>query len=139
MAKFQEFGIDDLELSIEEIAEIPNDSLITILKAGADVAVKAFKAKLQAIGHVRSGKLRDSIMTESKQSAWGTPYEYVHPFGNHDATITNEHLGAILEYGNKKRNMKASQWMKTASEECSDEVVAAEQAAYDDFLQSKGF
>jgi hypothetical protein len=29
--------------------------------------------------------------------------------------------------------------MKTASEECSDEVVAAEQAAYDDFLQSKGF
>ena len=43
MAKLQEFGIDDLELSIEEIAELPNDSLITILKAGADVAVKAFK------------------------------------------------------------------------------------------------
>ena len=57
MAKFQEFGIYDLELSIEEIAEIPNDSLITILKAGADVAVEAFKAKPQAIGLVRSGKL----------------------------------------------------------------------------------
>jgi hypothetical protein len=67
MAKFQEFGFGDLMLSIEEIAEIPDDSLTKILKAGSDVAVKAFKAKLQALGHVRTGKLRDSIMTESKQ------------------------------------------------------------------------
>lgn len=166
MAKFNAKGIDGLMLSMQEFAQIPDDVVDDMLDAGGRVTVAAQKQKLQDLGLVKTGKLRDSITAFPKaggsKNGWKR-YVLVYPKGvrgkrrrrkktkvyknsRHGRTytvggdvkpVTNSEVGFIWEFGAPKRGIKASEWMRLANEGCADAVVSAEMAVYDRWLKSK--
>lgn len=166
MAKFNAQGIDGLLLSMEEFAEIPDAVVEEMLDAGSAVAVEAHKKKIQSLGLVDTGKLRDSIKAHKK--AGGSKNEWkrhvlIYPTGKHGTrkrrevtktykrsrhgctytvggdtkAVTNNEVGFIHEFGAPQRGIPASQWMLGANEECADAVAEAEFQVYDNYLKSK--
>lgn len=61
MAQFKADGIDGLALTVQEIAEIPEDVKRQMLTAGGEVAAEAQRRKIRALGLVDTGKLAGSI------------------------------------------------------------------------------
>lgn len=73
MAQFKVDGIDGLALTVQEIAEIPEDVKRQMLTAGGEVAAEAQRRKIRALGLVsvkpqkmQIGKLVDSITVQKK-------------------------------------------------------------------------
>ena len=165
MAKFNEVGLEDLQLSLEELAKIPDDVVEQMLLAGAEVTAKAHKQKLTSLGlfNPRSNALKhlvDSIKIFSKvrtKNGVRQRYVLVYPQGKHHsytallrtkfrgivntgrtATATAGDVGFVLEYGAKDRGIKSYQWMRKANEESAAAVEAAEMEVYDRWLDSLG-
>lgn len=141
MARFNAEGIDDLGLSLQEIAEIPDNVVDEMLLAGGDITVKAHKQKIEALGLVDSGQLRDSIKAKVKaggaKDGWSRSV-LVSPSGKRrNSKVNNATVGYVREFGAPKRGIPAKQWMRTANEECADAVVEAERTIYDKYLKSK--
>ena len=61
MAQFKADGIDGLALTVQEIAEIPEDVKRQMLTAGGEVAAEAQRRKIRALGLVDTGKLAGSM------------------------------------------------------------------------------
>lgn len=66
MAQFKADGIDGLALTVQEIAEIPEDVKRQMLTAGGEVAAEAQRRKIRALGLVDTGKLAGSITVKQK-------------------------------------------------------------------------
>lgn len=158
MAKFLARKFDTLELSIQEIVNIPEDVRVEMLSAGAAVAVEAMRQSLARLKLVKTGQLRDSITaTRKTDKATGRAYFLVYPKGqrrsDHTVTVsnvrrvklpkstakkvTNNDVGFVQEFGSPRRNIKPKQWMRTAIEQSSDKIADAEFRVYDDWLKSK--
>lgn len=165
-ASFTAQGIEGLLLSMEEFASIPDGVIEEMLDAGSAVAVEAHKKKIQSLGLVDTGALRESIKAHKKsggaKNGWKR-HVLVYPTGKHGAynrkaktkeyknskhgrtytvggdtkDVTNGEVGFIHEFGAPKRGISAKQWMRTANEECADDVVKAELEVYDRYLKSK--
>lgn len=149
MATFESGGIDELMLSLQDLAALPDSVETQMLRAGAAVAVAAHKRKLASIGLVRSRTLANSPAMRIKRAradAGGRRYALVYPAGVHgtykaraggEKITTNAEVGFIYEYGAPHKHIPARQWMREANETCADDVVRAEAAVYDKWLQSK--
>lgn len=166
MARFNAQGIEGLELSLKEFAEIPDSVVEQMLDAGAEVTVSAHKQKLQALGLVDTGQLVNSIKPLKKAGGASNGfnrYVLVYPAGKHGQynrkkttktyknsksgrtydvggdvqDVTNNDIGFVYEFGAPRRGIKALQWMKTANEECAEKVTQAEFDIYDNWLKSK--
>ena len=166
MARFNAQGIEGLELSMREFAEIPDDVVEEMLEAAGRVVVEAHKRSLLALGLVSSRKLLDSIKALLKvgkrEDGWkwrvvvypaGTHHTYerrikIKKYKNskHGRTYTvggdiksesNSRVGYVLEYGARKEGIKPYQWMRKANEQCADAVVQAELEVYNKWLKSK--
>ena len=166
MARFNAQGIEGLELSFEEFCDIPDEVVEEMLDAGGAVAVEAQKRKIQSLGLVDTGKLRDSIKAHKKTGGERNGWQrhlLIYPTGKHSTyhrkevtkeykrskhgrtytfggdikDVTNNDLGFIYEFGAPNRGIPAQQWMREANEECADEVAQAEYEVYDKFLKSK--
>ena len=122
MATFSFDGVSDLMLSMQQIAEIPEDVQSDMLNAEADVVVKAIKDKGESYGvhrtgetlaHIRKGKVKrdkDGNMcihiTFNGKNAKGTRYAeiaFINNFGKKnqparpfvtDGAIASEDLAA---------------------------------------------
>lgn len=167
MAKFNAQGIEGLELSLKEFAEIPDDVVEEMLDAASEVVVAAHKQKIQSLGLVDTGKLVNSIKAHKKAGSRSNGfhrYVLVYPTGKHNSynrkkvtkvyknskhgrtydvggdvkNVTNNDVGFVLEYGAPKRGKRAYQWMRSANEESADAVAGAEFAIYDKWLKTKG-
>lgn len=57
--------------------------------------------------------------------------------GLSSGATTAQEVGYYLEYGTPR--MEATHWMETVCEQSNDEVLAAMQVAWDDYLKTKGF
>lgn len=166
MAKFNATGIEGLMLSFEEFSEIPDEVVEEMLDAASDVVVDAHKKKIQSVGLVDTGTLRDSIKAHKKaggaKNGWKR-YVLVYPTGKHGTynrqektkaykrskhgrtytvggdvkDVTNSEVGFIHEFGAPQRGISAKQWMRDANEECADDVENAELEVYDKYLKSK--
>ena len=140
MASFKFNGMDELTLSLSQLAQTPEDVQYSMLEAGAAVLVKAWKKALEPMK--RTGQLIESIKAKRKKIVAITPNgtrrsEYrgirkTKAMGGRKKT--NAEVAYVLEYGTPR--MSARHWMETANEEASDEVVAAEAAVWDDYLKS---
>lgn len=155
-------GLDEFSLSLKEIAELPESVKDNMLRAGADALIPALRRKLEALGLVDTGKLRDSI-TAFRKLRHGEVIYKIYPAGKrrerkrrtvtkaykrskHGRTytvggntvdVTNGEVGFIHEFGAGKRGIPATMWMLTTVEENADKVEAAEAAVYDEWLKSK--
>ena len=165
MAGIKAKGIEGLQLSMQEVAAIPREVVLEMLKAGGAVVVRVQKQKLRSLGITRTGRLAGSIEAFPKTGGRGD-FEakvVVYPAGRHHTyqrrqvtktyarsksgrTYTkgggqgiayNNELAFIYEYGAPRRRIKARYWMKKANEEAAAETVAAEMQVYDRWLSSK--
>lgn len=160
MATFETTGIDDLMLSMQEVAEIPDEIVDDILAAGAEVVVEAQKKQLTSLGLFSSGKLILSIDWVKKSGDYKggkRRYVLIYPTGVHHTYATaqkqrqnkgrksnrysrkvrNNDIGFILEFGAPNRGIPAHAWMWEANEKSADATTAAELRVYDEFLKSK--
>ena len=144
MAKFSTRGVDELILSLEQIATTPEETQYSILEAGASALIPRWKEMLQSMK--RTGQLIESIKAarkkgetlivaitpKGKRKGAYTGQRKTHGGGTYQGT--NAEVAYLLEYGTPR--MAATHWMESTNEEASDEVVAAEAAVWDDYLKS---
>lgn len=139
-------GINELQLTMQEVAELPDATKDAMLSAGADVFIRACKNKITELGMVRTGQLLTSIKAFPKRKKRDNELYYlVYPAGTRQKQsrsskkdATNAEVGFIHEYGLPRKHIPAKQWMRSAVETSADAVVAAEAAVYDQYLRSKG-
>lgn len=167
MATFRAKGTDDLRLSMQEVAEIPDEVKYQMLEAGAQAAVSGQKRAIRAAGLVNTGKLVESVRPFRKlyKDRYGDfiPSVVVYPYGAHHkytrrivtktykrsksgrtytvggnvATATNNDVGFVLNFGSKRRGIKAAEWMEKAVAQSAAAVEKAEFEVYDKWLTSK--
>ena len=144
MATFKCNGMDELTISLSQLAQTPEDVQYSMLEAGAAVLVEAWKKALEPMK--RTGLLIESIKAKRKKG--DAPIVTVTPDGTRSSEHrgirktkamggrkkTNAEVGYVLEYATPR--MAARHWMEKANAEASDEVVAAEAAVWDDYLKS---
>ena len=154
MAQFKADGIDGLALTVQEIAEIPEDVKRQMLTAGGEVAAEAQRQKIRALGLVDTGKLAGSITVKQKlyvdSRKNNAPAVLVLPSGSRGKPVvrkprkkgtrrrsTNNDVGFIQEFGAPRRNIPAKRWMQNANEKSAAATTAAQAAVYNKFLESK--
>lgn len=144
MAKFSTRGVDELILSLEQLATTPEETQYSILEAGASALIPRWKETLQSMK--RTGQLIESIKAarkkgetlivaitpKGKRKGAYTGQRKTHGGGTYQGT--NAEVAYLLEYGTPR--MAATHWMESTNEEASDEVVAAEAAVWDDYLKT---
>lgn len=143
MARMEIDGLDDLELSLKEIADLPESVLLGMLEAEGQVIRSAQERRLQGLGfgEESTGQLAGSIdqTHRLKRDSKGVPGITVYPKGvRRDGKTRNAEVGFILEYGAPMRGIAPRQWMRVANEEAAGEAASAAARVYDAWLKSKG-
>lgn len=159
MAKFSCDGLDDFCLSLQEIAEIPDEVETEMLDGGSDIVRWALKQALTDLDMVDTGQLRDSIRTFPKRFSNGVPYELTYPYGGRKigkfkryskirikgtkkytikrVNMTNNDVGFVLEFGAPHRGIPARPWMSVVAEKYSDQIEDKMGEIYFKWLESK--
>lgn len=152
MAKFSFNGMDAIEASFQEMSQLSDEEKYSVIAPAAELLRQRFVEKIKSIFVQRSGKLAESITVVQKSDDAGT-YAHITPTGKHPASSTgkrkrkdgkangrysgsNAEVAWILEHGSPR--ITPRHWMETTNEESEDEVIAAEEAAWDDLLRAKG-
>lgn len=138
MATFNCNGIDDLMLSMAEVAAVPEDIQDEMLNAQANIVERAQKSKGEAYGVHRagSGVTLGSIKRTKIKSGKNGRGLYVYPQGKNADGNQNAEVAFINEFG--KRGQSARPFIKDANEQCADEAVEVAAKVYDKYLESKG-
>ena len=141
MAEFTCNGLDDLMLSLQEIAAIPEEVQDEMLRAGADVVAQAQREKVKAYGIYDGSSPRhvaDTIKPGRVKLKKGQRVIYVTPTGSRrrgKSVTRNAEILFVNEYG--KRCQKARPAIRDANEACAEQMVSAQMAVYDKHLRSK--
>lgn len=138
MAKLSVSGIDDLMLSLEEVASIPDDVAAAMLDAEAQVVEEAQIAEGMSMGVYDTGQTLRSIRRgKMKRGTDGTRMVYVTPQGENDRGERNATVAFVNEYGAPSRKIPPRPFIATANEKAADPAVAEAEKIYDEFLKSK--
>lgn len=141
MAEFSCNGLDDLVLSLQEIAEIPAEVQEEMLQAGADVVAQAQREKVKAYGIYDGSSpkhVADTIKPGKVKLKKGQRVIYVSPTGSRrrgKSVTRNAEILFVNEYG--KRGQKARPAIRDANEACAKQMVNAQMTVYDKHLRSK--
>ena len=151
MAKFTVNGMDEISASFEQLANITDEDKMAVIMPAAKLLLERQKQKIQSLFNQVTGALADSLTIQEKSDDSGA-YAQIYLKGKHPGSSTgkrkgkrrsngkysgtNAEVGYILEYGSPR--IAATHWMENANEEAADEVVAAEQAAWNDLIKKKG-
>lgn len=141
MAEFSCNGLDDLMLSLQEIAAIPEEVQDEMLQAGANVVAQAQREKVKAYGIYDGSSPRhvaDTIKPGRVKLKKGQRVIYVTPTGSRrrgKSVTRNAEILFVNEYG--KRGQKARPAIRDANEACAEQMVSAQMAVYDKHLRSK--
>lgn len=144
MAEFGCAGLDDLMLSLQEIAEIPVDVQDEILGAQADVVVEAQREKVRAFGIYDGSSpvhVANSIKKGRPKTRRSGRVVYVTPMGSRTRgkskrqKTRNAEILFVNEFG--KRGQAARPAVATANEESAEATTMAGFRVYDAWLKSK--
>lgn len=148
MASLKTVGIDVVLLSMQEIAEIPDDVANDMLQAGGAVVAEAQRRKIRSVLKQHTGNLASSVtVTPKMKTRNGTErFVTVYPQGKHHTynhkgspkNATNNEVAFVQEYGSPKRGIKAKHIIRLANEESAQAATAAQYAIYENWLKSKG-
>ena len=141
MAEFSCNGLDDLMLSLQEIAAIPEEVQDEMLRAGAEVVAQAQREKVRAYGIYDGSSpkhVADSIKPGKVKLKKGQRIIYVSPTGSRrrGKTVTrNSEILFVNEYG--RRGQKARPAVRDANEASAEATTVAQAEVYDKYLRSK--
>lgn len=151
MGKFSFNGVDELSASFEQLSQLSNEDKMSVIMPAAKLLVERQREMIQRLFKQRTGDLADSLTIQEKSGEDGA-YAHIYLKGKHRGSSTgkrkgkrrsngrysgtNAEVGYILEVGSPR--IAARHWMENANEEAEDEIVAAEQAAWDDLVTKKG-
>lgn len=142
MAKVEFKGIDELMLSLQEVAALPDEVIDAMLDARADVVVAAQRESAQRMltGPHATGATARSIKKGKPKLRDGRRVVYVTPTGSRKRgrakAVRNAEIAYENEYG--KKGVPARNFIRTANEMCADAATAAEFEVYSRYLESKG-
>lgn len=138
MAEFGVTGLDELMLSMQEIAQIPDDVVDEILNAQADVTVEAQKAAGRQMGVEDTGITLRKLKKGRVKLRKGQRVLYITPTGSRKRGKTrtrNAEIAFINEFG--KKGQKARPFIKLGNEKSAEAATAAGFRVYDRWLKSK--
>lgn len=150
MAEFSFKGLDEVTLSMREVAELPTEIIDAMLNAGADVAVEAQRAEARRLGKVggyrNPNQTRDySTGTTARAIKKGRVKVqkehrvlYITPTGSRTRgkkAPRNAEIAFVNEFGSK--TIHARGFMRAANEKSAAAVEKAEFEVYDKWLTSK--
>lgn len=151
MAKFSFNGMDELSASFEQLSQLSDEDKMSVIMPAAKLLVERQRQMIERLFRKRTGDLANSLTIQQKSDDDGA-YAHIYLKGKHRGSSTgkrrgkrrsngrysgtNAEVGYILEYGSPR--IAARHWMENANEEAEDDVVAAEQAAWDDLITQKG-
>jgi HK97 gp10 family phage protein len=142
MARVEFSGIDELLLSLKEVAELPDEVIDAMLDARADVVVAAQRQAAERMlkGPYDTGETARSIKKGKPKLRDSQRVLYVTPTGSRKRgkakAVRNAEIAFINEYGTRK--IPARNFIRTANESCADAAVAAEFEVYSRYLEEKG-
>lgn len=151
MAKFNFNGMDEISASFEQLARLTDDDKMSVIMPGAQLLLQRQREKILSLFTQRTGDLADSLTIEKRSGDDGV-FAYIFLKGKHRGSSTgkrrgkrrsngkysgtNEEIGYILNYGSPR--ISATHWLENANEEAEEEVIAAEQEAWNDLVTKKG-
>lgn len=136
MARLSFSGLDDLMLSLQDVADIPDDVAKEMLEAEAAVVEEAQIAYGVSMGVYDTGDtLRSIHRGKMKRGKDGERLLYVTPQGRNDRGERNATVAFVNEYG--KRGQPARPFIATANEAAADPATEAAAEVYDQWLKSK--
>lgn len=153
MASFSFNGMDEISASFEQLANLTDDDKMSIIMPAAKLLLKRQIEKLLSLFTQRTGDLAKSLTIEQRNGDLGVS-AYIFPKGKHRSSSTGKRKGRngrsngkysgtnaevayILNYGSPR--IAATHWLENANDEAEDDVIATQQAAWDDLLKEKGF
>lgn len=146
MAEFRAVGLDELSLSLQEIAEIPEDIQDEMLQAQGNIVARAQResAKRYGLYDVESSKhMADSIKAgKVKLDKHGNRVLYVSPAGSRTRGKTktrNAEIAFVNEYGaDKTRHITARPFTRDANERSAEAATQAAADIYYRWQDSRG-
>lgn len=150
MATFKVNGVEGLDLTYERKAQLSDDDLLRIIRAGAEVMRDRLREKVQAVFIQHSGDLANSFKLFPQKDE-GNPVIVVSPSGNHSPngrgirkrksnakrkTKTNAEVAFVLEHGSPRH--KATHFMEECVEASTPEVIAAMEAEFSKIMDERG-
>lgn len=157
MGQFRVNGVDSLDLTFERKAQLSDDDLFRIIRAGAEVMRDRLREKVQTVFRQHSGDLANSFKLFPRKDN-GQPVIYVRPSGSHspngrgirnrrkylkkqkktnkEQKKTSAEVAYVLEYGSPRHT--ATHFMEICAEESAPEVTAAMEAEFNRLLDERG-
>ena len=153
MAKFSFNGADGISASFEQLANLTDEDKMSIIMPAAKLLLQRQKEKILSLFEQHTGDLAESLTIENRSDDDGVK-AFILPTGKHRGSGTgkrkrkdgrsngkysgtNAEVAFILNYGSPR--IAPTHWLENANEEAEDDVIATQQAAWDDLLKEKGF
>ena len=137
MAEFDVSGLDDLMLSLQDVADLPETVQDAMLDAQADVVLQAQQSAAQAIAD--TGQTARSLRKSKPRTRKGVRSISITFAGSRkrgDTTTRNAEIAFVNEYG--KKGVPARNFIRKANEQSAAASTQAAKEIYDQYLQSKG-
>lgn len=142
MANLSTSGLEELVGGFDAIAELPDEVVLEMLVAEAEVIAPAQEAEARAMlsGKYSTGETAQSISYDKKlkKTSDGRAI-YVYPKGTrrHGNKRRAAKVAFVDEFG--KHGQPARPFIQTANEKAADPATDAAARVYDGFLKSKNF
>ena len=142
MANLSTSGLEELVGGFDAIAELPDEVVLEMLVAEAEVIAPAQEAEARAMlsGKYSTGETAQSISygKKLKKTSDGRAI-YVYPKGTrrHGNKRRAAEVAFVDEFG--KQGQPARPFIQTANEKAADTATDAAARVYDGFLKSKNF
>lgn len=137
MAEFDVSGLDDLMLSLQDVADLPETVQDAMLDAQADVVLQAQQSAAQAIAD--TGQTVRSLRKSKPRTRKGVRSISITFAGSRkrgETTTRNAEIAFVNEYG--KKGVPARNFIRKANEQSAAASTQAAKEIYDQYLQSKG-
>lgn len=138
MAELSTQGLDGLIDDMTALMELPDETVLEMLTAEAEVVAAAQQSEAQSMGVYATGKTAGSISYDKKLKVKGASRAiYVSPKGTRSDgnKRRNAEVAFVNEYG--KAGQPARPFINTANEKSADAAVEAAAGVYDKYLKSK--
>lgn len=138
MANLSTSGLEELLDDLEAIAEIPDETLLEMLTAEAEIIAEAQTAEAKAMGVYDTGKTAQSITYDKKlKETSDGKCIYVYPKGSRSDGNKRRvaEVAFINEFG--KEGQAARPFIRTANEKKGAEAVEAAALVLNKFHKSK--
>lgn len=151
MGKFSFNGLDEIFASFDQLTKLTEEDRLSIIMPAAELLLRRQKEKIESLFTQRTGDLAKSLTIEKRNGDSGI-FAYIFPKGKHRGSSTGKRRGKrhsngkysgtnsevawVLNYGSPR--ISATHWLENTNEEAEDEVIAVQQAAWDELLTKKG-